>query len=73
MGILINDASDLRIGGNGTIESNRIAGIGNVLKEGSGKLVFNQLNTYSGKTIIENGILKLGAPQTLFSHRCHHV
>jgi autotransporter-associated beta strand protein len=35
--------------------------VGNLMKVGTGKLILNGTNTYSGSTIVSNGVLALGA------------
>jgi autotransporter-associated beta strand protein len=45
--------------------NNQISGPGAVYKTGSGTLTLNNSNTYSGLTIVSNGVLQLGAGASL--------
>jgi autotransporter-associated beta strand protein len=46
--------------GTSTTYSGVIAGAGFVVKDGTGTLIFNGANTYSGGTIVSNGVLQIG-------------
>src|SRR5262249_24679774 len=51
----VSSSEDYTFGGSGWL-----AGPTALLKEGSGKLIFNVLNTFSGGTVINEGIVQLG-------------
>ncbi len=53
--MVVSSSQDYTFGGSGWL-----AGPTALLKEGSGKLTFNVLNTFSGGTVINEGVVQLG-------------
>ncbi|WP_161492381.1 autotransporter outer membrane beta-barrel domain-containing protein [Brucella pituitosa] len=63
----INDNSQFAFTNNNKtiIYAGQISGTGVVLQEGSGTTVFTNTNTYSGGTILENGVLQVASDDAL--------
>jgi autotransporter-associated beta strand protein len=74
--IILNEAAAIRTDGtNSRIQVNNISGTGPLTKLGSGRLVLrgNANNTYSGDTLVTEGILDLAKPNNIFSVPGHLI
>lgn len=60
-GNAISGAFDLTLGGSGNIQiGDPITNGGNLIKDGAGTLTLDSTNTYTGGTLINDGILRIG-------------
>jgi autotransporter-associated beta strand protein len=65
-GVIDNDGHDLTVSGAGSgVASRPITGAGNLIKLGAGTLALGASNSYSGFTLVSNGVLAVTHPGAL--------
>ena len=64
-GLILSNTVSVIVGGSSALTNTVITGAGSFLKTGSGALTISDMNTYTGSTIISNGVLSVVAPQDM--------